>query len=307
MAEGSGVTCAGLLGPTVGRPGRRLRRRPARCPAPAGPAGSPGAGAAAALLEQRLPEERRFLESKGLGAGAVCEPCREAEVICWETRRVSPEPPFFQGSAQRPVSSWTNSSVGQAELASTEQGGRRLLGAGRRGTASVLGASRQHPCARARVTCPHVPSRGPDTFPAESGQVEDGWSWSAPAPGTAGSAVFCSFSPFLGFRLHLTSEGHWGQWKGALGHSGSLPWGRGGPGDCCHPCRQVPDGCGAELGARCGPRRPSPAIRHRIRGSGESCLSISALFNNQRSALFIQDYNWNDNSNTHCASSETHS
>lgn len=34
---------------------------------------------------------------------------------------------------------------------------------------------------------------------------------------------------------------------------------------------------------------------------------FSALFNNQRSALFIQDYNWNDNSDIHCASSETHS
>lgn len=114
---------------------------PRGAPVPTGPLVSPGA--APALLEQRLPEERRFLESKGLRTGAACEPCREAEITCWETLCVLPEPPFFQCPAQHPVSSWTNSSVGQAELASTKQASRGLLGAGRHDTASVLGASRQ--------------------------------------------------------------------------------------------------------------------------------------------------------------------
>lgn len=113
-----------------------LRGAPRGVPTLAGPVGSPGTGA---LLEQRLPKERRFLESKGLGARAACESCREAEVICWETLRASPEPPFFQGPAQRSVSSWINSSVGQAVLASTEQ-----ASTGRCSTASVSGASHRN-------------------------------------------------------------------------------------------------------------------------------------------------------------------
>lgn len=112
---------------------------------PAGPVGSPGAGAAPALLEQRLPKERHFLESKGLRAGAVCEPCWEAEVIRWEML-CSPEPPFLQGPAQRPVSSGTNSSVGQAEQESAEQGSWA--------SASMAGASWLQPCACTRVTNP---------------------------------------------------------------------------------------------------------------------------------------------------------
>lgn len=54
--------------------------RPAAPPAPQEvspcqrvPRAPPGPGPLAALLEQRLPKERRFLESKGLGAGAACE------------------------------------------------------------------------------------------------------------------------------------------------------------------------------------------------------------------------------------------
>lgn len=150
-------------GPLQGCPGWQLPWHPQRCPCPDGSLGS--SGAAAALLEQRLPEERRFLESKGLRTGAACEPCREAEIICWETLCVLPEPPFFQCPAQHPISSWTNSSVGQGELASTEQAGRGLQGAGRRNTASVLGASRQQPRARARVTCPLCPQLDIGLFP----------------------------------------------------------------------------------------------------------------------------------------------
>lgn len=46
-----------------------------RCaPMQAGSVGSPGA--AATLVEQRLPKERRFLQSEGLRAAGVCEPCR---------------------------------------------------------------------------------------------------------------------------------------------------------------------------------------------------------------------------------------
>lgn len=49
-------------------------------PTLAGPLGSPVAGI---LLEQRLPKERSFLESKGLGVGLCVSPAgREAEVIC---------------------------------------------------------------------------------------------------------------------------------------------------------------------------------------------------------------------------------
>lgn len=130
-------------------------------PVLAGPVGSPGAGAAPALLEQRLPKERSFLESKGLRAGAVCEPCWEAEVISWEIL-CSPEPPLLQGPAQRPVSSGKNSSVGQAELESAEQGSW--------GSASVSGASWLQLCACTRVTnapCPQLGTR----LPPKSGRV----------------------------------------------------------------------------------------------------------------------------------------
>lgn len=130
-------------------------------PVLAGPVGSPGAGAAPALLEQRLPKERSFLESKGLRAGAVCEPCWEAEVIRWEML-CSPEPPLLQGPAQRPVSSGKNSSVGQAELESAEQGSW--------GSASVSGASWLQLCACTRVTnvpCPQLGTR----LPPKSGRV----------------------------------------------------------------------------------------------------------------------------------------
>lgn len=174
---------------------------PKGAPALAGPGDSPGAGAAAALLEQRLPKERRFLESKGLGARAVCEPCREAEVICWETLCVSPEPPFFQGPAQRLVSLWTNSSVGQAELASTEQAGRGLPGAGSCGMASMLGASRQQLRARARVTCPLCPQPGIGLFPTQVGAAGGERVVAvSPSPGNGQLSCFlliCSFSWLL--------------------------------------------------------------------------------------------------------------
>lgn len=220
-------------------------------PAPAGPVGSPGAGAAPALLEQRLPKERRFLESKGLRAGAVCEPCWEAEVIRWEMLH-SLEPPFLQGPAQRPVSSGTNSSVGQAELENAEQGSW--------GSASVSGASWLQPCACTRVTNPRVPRQGPDSHPS-------GGEWEVvplPVQGMPSSAVFCSCALFFSCQLPLTSEGHWGQQEGVLGHSGSLP-------GCSLPLclaanhtRRAPTAAGAEPGSRCGLSRPSLAIRHRI-------------------------------------------
>lgn len=75
----------------------------------------------------------------------------------------------------------------------------------------------------------------------------------------------------------------------------------------CQPCQQVPNSCGSRAGSvvwavSAKPGNQTPHLRKQRK------LSLfSALFNNQRSALFIQGYNWNDNSDIHCASSETHS
>lgn len=146
--------------------------------------GSPGAGAAPALLEQRLPKERRFLESKGLRAGAVCEPCWEAEVIRWEML-CSVEPPFLQGPAQCPVSSSTNSSVGQAELESAEQGSW--------GSASMSGASWLQPCACTRVTNPPCPQPG-IRDPPKWGEVG---TCATPSPGNAQLSCFLLMCSFL--------------------------------------------------------------------------------------------------------------
>lgn len=80
----------------------------------------------------------------------------------------------------------------------------------------------------------------------------------APAPGMTSSAIFCSFALFLGFQLRLTSEGHFGQWKGVL--------------DLLSPCPTVTH-TGSSLTA-VGPGQLSPAISHHTRGSRERCLSF---------------------------------
>lgn len=262
-------------------------------PMPASPMGSPGAGAAPALLEQRLPKERHFLESKGLRAGAVCEPCWEAEVIRWEMLG-SLEPPFLQGPAQRPVSSGTNSSVGQAELESAEQGSW--------GSASMAGASWLQPCVCTRVTNPLCPQPG-TRVPPKWGKVGV---CATPRPGNAQLSCFLLTCFFICWQLSLTSKGHQGQWGGVLGHSGSLP------------------GCSLSLCPAVNCTAGPQPLQELSWEHGVGCVSqawqsdtdlrkqrklplFSALFNNQRSALFIQDYNWNDNSDIHCASSETHS
>lgn len=81
-AKGSRVPVQGCLVPPWDAQAGGFPGTPKGAPGPVGPRGSPGA--AAALVEQRLPEERRFLASKGLGTGAVREACWEAEVICCE-------------------------------------------------------------------------------------------------------------------------------------------------------------------------------------------------------------------------------
>lgn len=84
-SRGAGAPVRGCLVPLRDAWAGSFPGTPKGAPTPVGPMGSPGA--IAGLLEQRLPEERRFLASKGLGTRAVWDASWKAEVICWEMLR----------------------------------------------------------------------------------------------------------------------------------------------------------------------------------------------------------------------------